>query len=70
MPSQKVTVVKAADGTLSATREDAVIGDIFTTLISADQAVTGAYGLLQRGGLVLAGMAGQEFRRSGSFNFL
>lgn len=33
MASQKVTVVKAADGTLTATREDAVFADMFLSLI-------------------------------------
>lgn len=47
--SKKVLV--AADGTASST--DATIGDIFTTLFSADSAVTGTYGLVQK--LLLVG---------------
>lgn len=70
MASQKVTVVKAADGTLTATREDAVVADMFTTLFSSDQAVTGIMGFGQKASLVVAGMAIQEYRRSGSVNFL
>lgn len=70
MTSQKVTVVKAADGTLTATREDAVFGDMFTTLISSDQALTGVMGLGQKAALLVTGMAIQEYRRSGSVKFL
>lgn len=70
MASQKVTVVKAADGALTATREDAVFADTFTTLFSSDQAVTGVMGFGQKAALVVAGMAIQEYRRSGSVNFL
>lgn len=70
MTSQKVTVVKASDGTYSATNENATIADAFTTLFSADQAVTGVMGYVQKVGLVAVGMAIQERRRSGSFNFL
>lgn len=68
MASQKVTVVKNAEGVVTATREDAVFADIFTTLISSDQAVTGIMGIGQKAGLVAAGMVIQEYRRSGSLN--
>lgn len=70
MSSQKVTVVKANDGALTATREDAVFADLFTTLFSSDQAVTGVMGFGQKAALVVTGMAIQEYRRSGSVRFL
>lgn len=70
MASQKITVVKGANDTYSATSENATVADAFTTLFSADQAVTGVMGYIQKVGLVAAGMAIQERRRSGSFNFL
>lgn len=63
--SKKVTL--AADGA-SATLADATIGDIFTTIISQDSAVTGLYGLGQRAGLVIAGMAVNSFRLRGTPN--
>jgi hypothetical protein len=63
--SKKVTV--AADG-LSATVADATMGDIVTTLVSTDSAVTGTYGLVQRAGLFVGGMATQEYRRTGRLN--
>lgn len=67
--SKKVTVV-TANGTTTATAEDAKIGDIVTTLFSSDQCVTGTYGFVQKAGLVVAGMAFQSQRKSGSWNFL
>lgn len=63
--SKKITL--AADGK-SATVADATIGDIFSTLISQDSAVTGIYGLGQRAGLVVAGMAVNAFRLRGTPN--
>lgn len=67
--SYKVTVV-TANGTTTATAEEAKIGDIVTTLFSTDQAVTGTYGLAQKVFLVLGGMSFQSQRKSGSWNFL
>lgn len=67
--SHKITVV-TANGTTTATAEEAKIGDIITTLFSTDQAVTGTYGLVQKAGLVVAGMSFQSQRKSGSWNFL
>lgn len=64
--SKKVTV--AADGA-SATVADATLSDIGTTVFATDSALTGTYGLAQKAGLVVAGMAAQEFRRSGSLKF-
>lgn len=55
-------------GGTTATVEDAKIGDIFTTLISSDKAVTGTYGLVQRAGLFLGGMSVQTKRLRGTFN--
>lgn len=65
MTSKKVTL--SADGT-TATVAAATVGDIFTTLLSADSAVTGMYGLTQRAGLFVAGMALQNKRVGGSLN--
>lgn len=60
-------IVLAADGK-TATVSDAVIGDIFSTIVSQDSAVTGIYGLAQRAGLVVAGMAVNSFRLRGTPN--
>lgn len=65
--SKKVTIVEN-EGVTEAVVSDATIGDIVTTIISTDSAVTGVYGIAQRAALVLAGMSAQEFRRSGSIN--
>lgn len=61
--SKKVTV--SGD---TATVVEAKLMDVVTTLISADQALTGTYGFLQKGLLVGGGMVLQEYRRSGSLN--
>lgn len=63
--SKKVTL--SADGK-SATVADATIGDIFSTIVSQDSAVTGIYGLAQRGALVVGGMAVNAFRLRGTPN--
>lgn len=63
--SKKITL--SADGA-SATVADATLSDIGTTLISTDSVVTGAYGLLQKGLLVVAGMGVQNYRLTGSVN--
>lgn len=68
MASQKVTVTKNAEGKSVAVCENAVVADIFTTAISSDQMVTGAYGFVQKAGLVAGGMVLQEYRRSGKLN--
>lgn len=65
MASKKVTV---AEGGATATVVDAKIGDIFSTLLSTDDALTGSYGLLQKAGLVAAGMTVNSYRLRGSFN--
>lgn len=65
MASKKVTL--SADGT-TATVADAKLGDILTTVLSSDSAVTGAYGFAQRAALFVAGMSVQNKRVAGSFN--
>lgn len=70
MASKKLTLTVNDKGVATAAVTDATIGDIFTTAISADQCVTGAYGAAQKIGFVLTGMAIQEYRRAGSPNFL
>lgn len=63
--SKKVTL--SADGA-TATVAEATIGDIFTTVFSTDSAVTGAYGLVQRAGLFVGGMAAQNYRLGNGIN--
>lgn len=64
--SKKITL--SADGT-TATVAAATATDILTTVVSTDSAVTGLYGLAQKAGLFLGGMAVQNNRVSGSFAF-
>lgn len=63
--SKKITL--SADGT-TATVADAKIGDILSTVVSTDAAVTGIYGLGQKVLLVLGGMMANSYRLRGSFN--
>lgn len=63
--SKKITL--SADGA-SATVANATLSDIATTLVSTDSVVTGAYGLLQKGLLVVAGMGVQHYRLTGRMN--
>jgi hypothetical protein len=65
--SKKVTLDAA--GT-AATVVDATIGDVFTTILSTDSAITGMYGLAQKAVLVAAGMAGQNYRLGRGINFV
>lgn len=65
--SKKVTL--SADGA-TATVANATIGDVFTTAISMDSAVTGFYGLTQKLGLVAVGMAAQNYRLGRGINFI
>lgn len=60
-------IVLAADGS-TATVAEATISDIVTTVVSTNSAVTGTYGLVQRGLLVVGGMAIQSKRKLGTFN--
>jgi len=64
----KKIVLSADEAT--ATVSAATISDIFTTAISTNTVVTGTYGLVQKGLLVVAGMAAQSYRANGSVNFL
>lgn len=67
--SKKVTIIPASGNTpATATVVDATISDILTTAISTDSAVTGTYGLVQKGLLVVGGMAIQNKRKMGTFN--
>lgn len=60
-------IVLAADRA-TATVADASISDILTTVISTDSAVTGTYGLVQKGLLLVGGMMIQSKRKLGTFN--
>lgn len=60
-------IVLSADGA-TATVADATMTDILTTAISTSEAVTGMYGLAQKAGLVLAGMAYQNNRLGQGLN--
>lgn len=68
MSSQKVTVVKGADGKYTATCENAEFADLFTTILSSDQNLTGSYGFGQKAIMLVGGMMLQEYRRSGRLN--
>lgn len=63
--SKKVTLSSDEN---TATVAEATIGDIFSTAVSMDSAVTGAYGLVQKGLLVAGGMTINSYRLRGSFN--
>lgn len=65
MADKKITL--AADGS-TATVADATITDIFTTAISTNEFVSGTLGLAQKAGMVLLGMAFQNYRKVGSWN--
>jgi len=63
--SKKVTL--SADEA-TATVAEATVGDIFTTVLSTDSAVTGMYGLAQRSLLFVGGMALQNVRNGNGIN--
>jgi hypothetical protein len=63
--SKKLTL--SADGTTAAVA-DASVTDIFTTLISGDECVTGLYGYAQSAMLVVGGMAFQNQRLGRGLN--
>lgn len=65
MASKKLTL--SADGA-SATVADATAGDIFTTMISSDSCVTGAYKYVQTAVAVVGGMAFQNQRLGRGLN--
>lgn len=62
----KLVTLSADENT--ATVVDAKIGDIFSSVLSSNKAVTGAYGLIQKAGLVAGGMMINSYRLRGSFN--
>lgn len=64
--ASKLITLSADEAT--ATVANATIGDIFSTVLSSNKAVTGVYGFTQKVGLVVAGMAGQSFRRGEGLN--
>lgn len=64
--SSKVVTLSADENT--ATVADADIGDIFTTVVDSNKAVTGMYGFVQKLGLVGLGMGINSYRLAGSFN--
>lgn len=47
---------------------DAKLTDIVTTVFSSNQALTGAYGLLQRAAVFVGGMTLQNYRLTGKLN--
>jgi hypothetical protein len=63
--SKKVTL--SADGA-TATVADATLTDVFTTALSTTSAVTGLYGLGQKIGLFVGGMAFQNNRLGQGLN--
>lgn len=65
--SKKLTINDAGDAVVIA---EAELSDIVMTAISTKTVLTGAYALGQRALLVGIGMAGQQYRVNGSFNFL
>lgn len=67
--SKKIVVTPAVGTTpASAVVTDAKIMDIFTTLVSTSEAVTGTYALIQKAGLFIGGMSVQSKRKQGTFN--
>jgi len=65
MADKKITL--SADGA-TATVADATLTDVFTTMISTNTFVSGTYGLIQKAGFVLGGMAFQNSRKVGTWN--
>lgn len=63
-------VIRLNDAGTAATVEAATIGDVFSTLLSTDSALTGMLGLAQKVGLVVAGMAVQNHRLGRGLNFI
>lgn len=66
--SQKVTITEAADGTITASRASAELIDIVSTTFSSNDALTGAYGLVQKVVLFGAGMSFQNYRLGRGWN--
>lgn len=65
MTSKLLTL--SADGA-TATVAAAQMGDVITTVLASDKALTGTYGLVQKLGLVGIGMSIQNYRKAGSLN--
>lgn len=67
--SYKIVVTPAVGSTpAAAVVTEAKIADILTTAVSTDSAVTGTYGLIQKGLMVVGGMSIQSKRLRDSFN--
>jgi hypothetical protein len=64
--TSKVVTLSADEAT--ATVADATMGDILTTAFSMNSAVTGMYGVVQKAGLVIGGMAFQNNRLGHGLN--
>lgn len=64
MSSKKLTL--NADNSVTVT--DPTLADVATSLIDSNVALTGAYGLLQKGLLAFAGASAQNYRLTGSLN--
>lgn len=62
----KIVTLSADEAT--ATVAEAKLGDIFTTVLSSNKALTGTYGFIQKAGLVAGGMLVNSYRLAGSFN--
>lgn len=67
MASKKIVLNAAGD---AATVTAATVGDIFTTAISGNEFVSGAYKLVQMVGAAAIGAGVQNYRLTGSWNFL
>lgn len=67
MESKKITLGGTEEAP-TATIETATIGDIFTTVISTTETVTGMYNLAQKGLLFVGGMMLQSKRMGGGLN--
>lgn len=65
MSSKKVTLNAAGD---AATVADAKFGDVLSTALSTDSALTGTYGLFQKVALVGTGMVIQNVRLGNGIN--
>lgn len=64
MASKKLTL--NADNSVTVT--DPTLVDVATSLIDTNVALTGAYGLMQKGLVALAGASVQNYRLTGSLN--
>lgn len=67
--SKLVTQATAADGSVSFTSVDAGITDVVTSVFSTEKVLTGSMALVQRAGILAAGMSLQNYRLTGGWNF-